>query len=322
MHSWRRLLLGAFAAVLTAGLVAGVPAANAIGNPDVKMRDNSSDTGAEPSSGPVWSSPDIRVCDTPSYCAADVEVTPGLTYYVFVTLNNTGERETSGRLHLYYTEAGGNATWPTDWVAINTPVADTVLAPGVNPPIMIPWTLPGDWVHFCLLARWVSKTDPMPVEGPSTVTNTSASNNIVWHNVVTHGPFDPGDHFKAPFMIANPGRKPDRACLLVEPSGERPFIGPGTMLVDIGPALFERWKAAGGQAKGFKQVGETQFQAVDPRRSLLCGITLNPKDRFALIFDFAGTKDAAGNAFVVNAIQTNAQGEDQGGVEYRLSFKG
>ena len=37
--------------------------------------------------------------------------------------------------------------------------------------------------HFCLLARWVSATDPITGEGADITANVRNSNNIVWRNL-------------------------------------------------------------------------------------------------------------------------------------------
>ncbi|MFI9006117.1 hypothetical protein ACIGNX_02630 [Actinosynnema sp. NPDC053489] len=308
-----------FALVVTALLAAFLPAAASAqasaATAGIYLRDNLADTGAEPGSGGIWSSPDITVC-AGGPCAADVPVTPTLTYSVWVNVHNNDQVAHTGKLRLYYTKAGGNAQWTADWTEFGNVTA--TIPPG-GQQLMVPWTVPNDWKHYCLLARWVEDpADPMAfAEGLSTETNTRNNNNIAWHNVVT-ATHPANVDVRMDWMIGNPLPRDVRAGLVVAPVGE-PFIGQGRVVVDLGQALTERWRAAGGQAVGLRQVGTTQFQVVDAKQARFTGLVLKAGERLPVGLVVNGTRDANGKPFTV--FQTDEQGVDRGGVEYRLTFR-
>ncbi|MFD7656525.1 hypothetical protein ACFV4N_21350 [Actinosynnema sp. NPDC059797] len=312
----RGALFALIVAALAAAFLTGPSGARAVPvTPDVFMRDNLSDSGAEPGSGDIWSSPDIVVCGTPAKCAADVSITPGQTYYVFVTAYKNGQGDVPGVLHLYHTRAGGNASWPSGWQEIGW-YGTTITA--ATHTFMFQWTVPNDWRHYCLLARWESAADPMTfTEGVSTEDNTRRNNNIAWHNVVTASAVANVD-FPVDFMIGNPFPATAQVGLGIAPAGE-PFVGPGRVVVDLGATLFERWRAGGGQAVGVRQVGTTRFQVVDPKLARFTGLQLRGGERLPLQVIFTGTAEANGKP--VNVFQTDAEGVDRGGVQYRLTFR-
>ncbi|GAA1303972.1 hypothetical protein [Saccharothrix xinjiangensis] len=320
MHSTssrrRGALLALLVATLAAAFLTGPSGAQAAPvTPDVFMRDNPGDTGAEPGAGDIWQSPDIVICATPSKCLADVVITPGQTYYIFVTAYKNGQGDVPGVLRLYHTKAGGNVSWPSGWQEIGA--HGTTITASTHT-FMFQWTVPSDWRHYCLLARWESTADPMTfAEGPSTEDNTRSNNNIVWHNVVTAGTTANGNVL-ADFMVGNPFGGAAQVGLAVTPAGE-PFVGPGRVVVDLGATLFERWRAGGGQAVGVRQVGTTQFQVVDPKLARFSGLQLRGGERLPVQLVFTGAAEASGKP--VNVFQTDAQGVDRGGVQYRLTFR-
>lgn len=162
----------------------GVGAGGRDGRTDVYIKDVAADVGVEPHLlEPLWISPDIKVCPTAVECATSQNPIVGVTNYVFVKLRNPGPYGSgvgSGVLRVYRTTPGGGATWPTHWTEIGA--SSVIAAPGVTT-VTIPWTgVPGPG-HFCLIARWISDSDPMTVEGPSIPINASHNNNIAWRNV-------------------------------------------------------------------------------------------------------------------------------------------
>ncbi|MFD7656102.1 vWA domain-containing protein [Actinosynnema sp. NPDC059797] len=278
---------------------------------DVFIRDQVTDTGAEPNpNGTVWNSPDIKVCPGLADCAG-IQPVVGGTNYVHVKLNKDLSGSATGTLKLYRTPAGGGTTWNNatngDWVSIGQ---QALTVPPGGTVAKIPWTsVPGPG-HFCLLARWVSATDPMTfAEGPNTALNTKNNNNIAWKNfqTVRGRVLEP---VRSWFTLGNAtGRDQVRTDLVL--TGEKPVAG--AVVIDLGRELFERWRAAGGKAEGVKQVGETAFQ-VDPRRAALLGVPLRAGERFTAELTF--TPEAPGD-YLVNLVQF-VEGEDHGGVAYRV----
>ncbi|MFT7835991.1 hypothetical protein Q5530_07550 [Saccharothrix sp. BKS2] len=320
MHSTSSRRRGALFALLVATLAAafltGPPGAQALPAPNgVYMRDNPGDDGTEPGVGNIWMSPDIVICAGTSLCSADVAITPTNTYYVFVTMRKNGTAAIPGTLRLYHTKAGGNVSWPSGWQQFGA-VTTTVSASTTT--VMIPWTVPNEWRHYCLLARWESGWDPMTyLEGTDTEDNTRKNNNIAWHNAVTASS-TANVPVPADFMIGNAVTRDVRAGLAITPAAE-PFVGPGSIVVDLGATLTERWRAGGGQAVGVRQVGTTRFQVVDPKLARFTGLLLRAGERLPIGLTFNGTQEAGGKP--VNVVQTDEQGVDRGGVQYRLTFR-
>ncbi|WP_447005329.1 vWA domain-containing protein [Saccharothrix isguenensis] len=280
---------------------------------DVFMHDQPTDSGVEPNpNGSVWQSPDIKVCPTLADCAG-IQPVVGATNYIHVRLHNPGPYGSGtglGTLKLYRTPAGGATTWNSatngDWIFIGQ---QSVSVPAGATVVKIPWSnIPGP-DHFCLLARWVSATDPMTfAEGPATALNAQRNNNIAWRNVVTvRGKVM--EPVKSWFTLGNTTDRQVKSDLVI--TGVKPVAG--TVVIDLGPRLFERWRAGGGQGDGVKQVGETQVQ-VDPQRAALRGLLINPGERFRTELTF--TAGAAGE-FLTHVVQA-VDGEDQGGVAYEV----
>ncbi|MFD9741005.1 vWA domain-containing protein [Umezawaea sp. NPDC059074] len=284
---------------------------------DVFMHDQPSDTGIETNpNGSVWSSPDIKVCPTTADCPGGQPVV-GSTSYVHVKLHNPGPYGSGtglGTLKVYYTAQGGAAVWnPTtggNWTAIGQ---QSVTVPAGVTVVKIPWVnVPGPG-HFCLLARWVSATDPMTfAEVSNTVLNAKNNNNIAWRNIDTIR-VKPGQVGDAPFTVGNGTDKAIKTDLVVT-SPEKPFIGAGTLVIDLGPRLFERWRQGGGQGVGVKQVGETALQLTDPRQSRVSGLLVNAGERFETKLSFTGEQRGE---FVQHVVQFDETG-DIGGVEFQV----
>ncbi|MGW4464121.1 hypothetical protein [Micromonospora sp. NBC_01796] len=286
---------------------------------DAYIRDVAGDVGTEPHYlNPLWASPDIKVCPTAIECATSQNPIVGVTNYVFVKLNNPGpygSGVSNGTLELYRTTPGGGATWPIHWTLIGATPASA--APGVTT-VTIPWNgVPGPG-HFCLLARWVSPTDPMTSEGPSHSINVQYNNNLAWRNVDSVNPA-PGSPAVRPFAIGNETEVPTRNDLVFNQRGE-PFQNAGGRIVaDLGPVLFERWVQAGRPGTGIREVGRNQVEIV-AANAKISDLLLNPGERpaFSLIFS---TTTVSSRLFTVDVVQfgpAKAGGPktDVGGVQY------
>lgn len=309
----RRLLAAAsigaalvFAAVLPAS-------ATTDGTSDVYMRDNGSDTGLEPSSPPLYSSPDIRACNTSVLCATDDTLIAGHDAYVFVTLRNPGpygQGVAHGTLKLYYTNSGTGAVWPSQW----TQFASVGLTVSATTTIPVHWASVPSYTHFCLLARWESSEDPMFPEGPSTSTNTQNNNNIAWHNVnaVLAKLKIP---VLRPILFGHDGPDPDPIISDLVFTQPKPLVGAGRLLVDLGPDLAARWRAAGQKGFGVRPVGETQVEIVSAQQARISGIQFKFGERVPAQLSFTAYQEGQ---FVVDVTQTNTRGAEIGGVEYRI----
>ncbi|MEV6237662.1 hypothetical protein [Lentzea sp. NPDC051838] len=284
---------------------------------DVYVRDNAGDVGNEPSTGSIYFSPDIKVCWTPVPCAVSQNPRVGLTNYVFVTLRRKlgAQGNVDGYLNLYHSNIGGGTSWPGGWTYIGN-AGTSVPVGGTTVMITWPgWNVPGPG-HFCLLARWLSPADPMTfAEGVNTQLNAQRNNNIAWRNVDSVRVF-PRRPISVPYTIGNPNPFDDRQSLILE-QPERQFAG--TVTIDLGRELAERWRAAGQKGVGLKQVGETQFQIVEPKFARLDGLALKAEERVEIGLTFE--TDVEAPPAVLQVHQVDAQGGDLGGAEYRINEK-
>ncbi|WP_233224074.1 vWA domain-containing protein [Amycolatopsis sp. CA-128772] len=316
---------GTYAATPANGTGAGTAILDALKNcrkTDVFIKDAPADTGVAPHGlNPIWTSPDVKVCSTPPPCTGTNPVI-GATNYVVVTLNNPGpggSGASTGHVEVSYTAQGGAALWPMDWTSIGS--SATVTVPAGATQVAIPWTaVPGPG-HFCLLARWISATDPMTypeLTGSNTLVNTRNNNNIAWRNVDTVK-LKPGTPVTHPFTLGNPaaGRATPTDLLFTQPG--KPFAGgAGKVVVDLGKVLAERWRASGQKGVGVRPVGETQVEITGGRQAVLQGLVIQPKERLETAVTFTATDAAAGTDFVVRVSQSSGD-EDLGGVEFQLS---
>jgi hypothetical protein len=333
IHRRRLPLLSAVVAVVAATVLSATPALSApppgpTANGDVYIRDQASDFGFEPSSGSVWSSPDIWVCEMndllmngPTGCTSVNPLIPGNNYVVAVRMNNPAPTvPVGGDLHVYWSALGGGALWPGDWTEIGAVYGLSV--PGGGTIGLIPWyaaDLPTVVTHFCLLARWVSGSDPMTVAelpNSNTVYNTQQNNNIAWHNmdILNLKKFD---RYVVPFVLRKP--IPDPRTLLTNLVLTQPKPFAGRLTVDLGPTLAARWRQNGQRGVGVRPVGETQVEVVDPRQATIIGLPINTDERFETRMTFQST-DVAGQ-FQLRAFQTDAQGVDLGGAQFDVTVR-
>ncbi|MFE8605475.1 hypothetical protein [Archangium violaceum] len=296
---------------------------------DVWIRDNSDDTGVEPSSNPVWMSPDIRVC--PGFagkCASHVNPTAGEFNNVYVTLRNNGPlappRWANGTLFVYYSAAGGAARWgSSDWTLIGS-IPDVSLAPNAVQDIELPWWVRLDTkTHVCLLARWVSEGDPMTFpEVTNTLENARLNNNIAWKNITVLRPYA-GMPESTGFLLRN--LKPTQTVwtdLQVRiPNPNWSFIKYGTLLVRLTPALWDSWSR---QGRGFQIVGTRLLRITDPEGAWLQGLVLGPGATEAVELTFSTEYQEVPSPFEVQVIQhdrsngSTGDAIERGGVGYQI----
>jgi hypothetical protein len=274
------------------------------------MRDNLGDNSSEPDPvTPVWASPDIWVCNTPAPCGGVNPIVGPSPNYVNIRLNNTGPSTTTGDVYLYYTSMGGAAVWPTNWTPIATAFGVPVPASGMT--VQLPWWAPGPG-HFCLLARFVSASDPMTFpEGPNTLVNTANDNNIAWHNVDTVG-LGGTSSASRPFTLGNANGTAVRANLVITPGQ---FVGPGKLTVDLGPTLGKAWLAEGAPGIGVQPAGGTLVQILDPRQAVIEGLPIQPKERFQTTLTFTASAPVSSTVLVD---ETDSNGADMGGVSFTV----
>ncbi|MEU5694709.1 vWA domain-containing protein [Actinosynnema sp. NPDC020468] len=289
---------------------------------DVFIKDTAGDNGTEPSTNPVlWASPDIKVCPTTADCGVN-GITPagGQNVYIHVRLNNNGPYGSgpgTGSVKLYFANASGSIPWQSAWTYIGQ---QTLTVPAGVTVAKIPWNnVPGPG-HFCLVARWVSATDPMSVAETTDIgLNTANNNNIAWRNyIITHTV--PTKPVKSWFTLGNGTGRTIKGDLVFR-GGEKPLQATGgRLVVDLGPKLFDLWRQGGAQADGVKQVGETSVEIADPRQSALHGLLINPDDQYQVELTFTPGAQTEPGAYVTT-VQQYSEGRDIGGVAYEVNVE-
>jgi hypothetical protein len=296
---------------------------------DVYMKDNPPDTGVEPGAGPVWMSPDIRVCQTAG-CFGHQNPAFGQTNYVYVTLRNSGPnavppQQALGTLQVFYTASGGAAQWPADWTLINT-LPNVSLAASQTLEFMVPWNSVPQPGHYCLLARWVAPSgDPMTfAETTNTLLNTERNNNLAWKNVnvVRITPSQPSQSID--FRVRNLEQAmavPAHLEVRI-PRTSRSFIDRGQVLLQLDARLWASWSREG---SGFRIEREGLLRIVDPTGAKLLNLKLEAGAAQLATLHFSAVAADVEEVFEVQLVQHSAteasRGEivEVGGVGYQLS---
>ncbi|MFP2911455.1 M36 family metallopeptidase, partial [Pyxidicoccus sp. 3LFB2] len=300
---------------------------------DVWGKDKPWDTGNQPDAATagnvMWESEDIWV-RTNTTAGPHQNPEFGQTNYVHVTVRN---RSTTVAAHnvkvkVHGTAAATSTSWQSQWLDIGEATV-TYLAPGASAVVRIPWSPPFVG-HYCLMSRLITPQDPIHfTETVDPNFNTRLSNNIIWRNtnVVNLLPFGFVD---VRFILRNVLREPRlynvRFRELDTVAGQVPFLSRGRVTLDLGPELTQVWRAAGGRAVGVKQVGETQFEVVDPAQAFFA-IPLQAEQEFEVKMTFTDNKpaqDPNGEYVEYNfgVVQEDPQAADKnpavGGVSYYL----
>ncbi len=184
-------------------LQAGLACTGAVPVVDAWLRDDVTDTGLEPFTGPVaWLSPDIEVLDTAGNLVANPTHHPTNRFnnIIRVTVRNRGAQPARNtEVSLYWADPATNipySAWRAEHIFTGSPNFATqgntevipVLAPGASTQVQFAWAPPAPGSnfladdHFCLVARVENEGDPAQVGlgGWSVIT---ARNNIALRNV-------------------------------------------------------------------------------------------------------------------------------------------
>jgi hypothetical protein len=306
-------LLIALIATLTPGLANATPSAR-----DVYIRDNASDIGVEPNSGTIYTSPDIRVCNGDPWCPG-INPLPGTHNRVYVDLRRKrgASGSVNGRVDVYWTSQGASATWASDWALIGSRY---VSVPPSGTTVEIDWPVfPNGPV--CLLARFVSDADPMTTPTPlgtGTQDDAKENNNIAWRNlggIRLAWPDIVIDRW--PLVIRWPEPDPWWTDLVIE-QPDRPFVGPGRFTIDLGRELAARWRDSGLRGEGVKLIDDTRAEVFSQGTARLQGLLVKPGEQLRTELTFEAGPDLKG-PYVLRVYQTDRQGIDAGGTEYRIN---
>ncbi len=312
--------------------------------PDAFIKDSDDDVGNEPNneSGTVlWASPaiwirnsaDFRFTSAPlppryshehQHQNPEYSPIPANTPWIYTKVLNRGSQPVSGQVHLYWANASLGLNWQGDWTEIVplNPADTTVtgLQPGGAWVVGLQWTdIPDPALstggHFCLLARFVADVStPDPITGEvlnnGIWDNVYHANNTAWKNVtvvnLSQNLGVPGDDGMVNVHNIFAHSAITKLTFDVPASeGSNSFFNFGTIRVDLGAVLFQKWTDGGNAGNGVVAVGQNVVQIAGPG-SWLGNINLAPNETQTITFQttLVNAPPANGpNAFSVHLAQ-------------------
>lgn len=257
---------------------------------DIYTRDTASDDGTEPSSGIMWTSPDIwvRHDDDGGLTHQNPEYKTSSPNWVYIRINSKDcSMVDDATVKLYFSKASTGLSWPLHWNNYYQPVGGTSVLHGdyvgsASVPVSsegevivkIPWYPPNpdDFInsvhHFCLLSRIESATDPIGTEGTSVNANTMNNNNISWKNVSVYdlNEFDSN----APSVFIRNVEKENQHINLVfqvtKNDTEIPFRELGDFFIKPDRDLDKMFRES--ELKGIKQVDKQLYHITDTKAQI------------------------------------------------------
>jgi hypothetical protein len=325
-----------FVARLNANLVTGT---------DLYIQDASNDVGNEPDTQAaiLWASPDIWVRNTqasqtssnpPRYTNEHNHENPEYatiasnTPWIYVKTHNRGSLPVSGTLHVYWANASVGLNWQNpDWQEVPPTVANSItnLASGADWVVELQWTTIPDPVlstggHFCLLARFeadVSTPDPIVGEvfNNGIWGNVYNSNNIAWKNVtiinLVSNKLRPESTGQV--LVHNIRNRPTLTKLSLDTSREDfgRFTTYGTISIDLGQKLFDRWKRGGMVGGGVRPLGGTWLGILAPH-AWVGNMLLEPKEQNMVDVSFRLNRRPASVRHILNFDLVQYETRDRG----------
>jgi len=305
-------------------------AVTALSDTDVWSHDKPWDTGLEPdpatAGNNMWESEDIWVRNDAT-AGGHQDPILGQVNYVHVLWENKGSATAyNAVVRVYYAIASSGLSWPTDWTEIGAGVI-TTLASGGTWEISVPW-VPTVSGHICLYARLDTPQDPMTyLEGSDPNYNTRYNNNIVWRNVNVIDLFA-AEYVAGRMIVRNVATSAlaTRLTFLdrLDTGVRLAFLQRGRIVIDLGPALFNRWTAGGRLGTGIRVAGATSIEILyTPASSPYIQFQTNAREAFEIhpsFQDTAANKDRTRtDKHVFEIRQTNpGNGTIVGGVTYQI----
>lgn len=315
---------------------------------DPWMADNGSDTGAVPSPGTHWISPDVwnrRTQVTTDACLAPIDSygdhlttggvvrncgtdadhenpEAGVTNYLYGTLRNSlpgSPRVVYAEVAVYYALASTGLTFPTNFTMI--PESRQFIAlhtePGTTTSIgPIPWVvppLPPANDHYCLYLRVLSVQETPPgVSGMGIDHDVAYSNSLAWRNIKVVPPGDPSP--PAFFIVRNIGKEAEPLALRFDVPAAFLREG-GAVHIALDETLMRAFKAGGGKTEGVKFDERGGF-IVTGTKAEIAGLQMAAREEGHVKVELGHTRlPVAGD---VTVTQLSRRGVD-GGVTLRLS---
>ncbi len=179
----------------------------------------------------------------------------------------------------------------------DVPLVIPQLQPGQSAILQVPWyppkpgdfepCFPGDEGHVCLLARIETQVNaPYGMQFPETADlggNVANNNNIIWRNVNVED-MKTGSGKKSTAIVRNVEGVPRVTKLvLTVPAAETDssFFQRGTVLLDLGTALYQKWVAGGSVGASVTPVTGSIVRVQNPG-AYVGNITLDPGELHAV----------------------------------------
>lgn len=316
---------------------------------DLYIRDSHEDLAVEPnnvSGNVLWHSPDIWVRNDADgryiHEHENPEYDPNGNSYVYVRVRNTScATSVSGnQLHLYWSKAGTNLSWPHHWngstymynpyldqdVLMGAPIATMdipELSPGQETILEIPWEVPDPYLyrgindniwHFCLLSRIESIKDPMTfTETENLPDNVRNNNNIAWKNtsIVDIESNNNDDSLRgAVIAVGNPTDQTQAFSLeLLQDNNEtgKAIFDEAEVGIEMDAIIYDAWEAGGKLSSNIKDTGVDNKKIVENDNVLLDNIVLEPHETGTVFisFNFLTKEITEKNEYVYHVIQRN-----------------
>jgi hypothetical protein len=263
-----------------------VTVAAVVGNPEVYIEDNSQDDGSVPTNN-YWMSPDIWVRHEEDGEEEHQQPIANQTNYAYARVHNIGDATLDNvTVDLYWHEPA-LAIKCGSWRPIGVYTL-TVLSPGVTETIHLPWT-PDVSGHTCLLAQIDSDQDPY-ARGHDCYEGVRWDNNLAQRNVevVESAAAQVGAVSVAGIRldVVNVRSKPASVDVVVEKT--EAFTG--TLTLDLGEELFNRWQnATGATVEGGQVVsGTTKVQITAPVSGTVVGLPLYEDEEVEVVLEAEG----------------------------------
>jgi hypothetical protein len=282
---------------------------------NVWAKDTWNDTGKEPdpstAAEDMWISPYIWVRNS-----QDTNLTHqhqhqnpefGSTNWVYVKWHNGGGA-TTGNVELYWANASTGLSWQTNWNLL-TSIPVSSFAANSTKIVEAPWnSLPGTG-HYCMVARWVSGSDPMTNPETTDINgNVRNNNNIVWRNlnIVDLAP-DPAEDVN--FIVRNTGRERTTISLAIRPPKnelQNSFMRYGQVIIRFDNALMKAWRLGGNKGKGFRSFG-SGIVITDPNGAVFENFVVNREFVGKVNLTFKRLPTTPRRSFIIDVAQFSPQ---------------
>ncbi len=309
--------------------------------PDIAIFDCPAESGAEPdvTCGVVYNSQDIWVRNTIGSGFTNFTMQNpiyGQPNYIYVRMTNIGATALpAGRVYVYWAKyAVGGQGWSWDWINAHDGAGHLVgdlagyadisgLSAGGSTIVEIEWLNPpnpADFgvgsVHGCLLARFWAPEDPLTFgEVTNAQVNTRNNNNIGWRN------FDaikgsPSTSTTSYADFGNPFNTQAQFDLAFgEEQGNASLLNNGSIVVDLGPTLFNRWVNAGAHGNGIAvHSNNANNTKIDIRsaNATIENLAMNARERFTLAITYSTSynSELSGHVFTWNITTALSGGGD------------